>query len=371
LEPIPFGRSQVGIFGFAKEAQAKPADRQFRECDSFSATSFGSARDITNDSPKSADSTSQKIGHGSPVVAVRKLPPTHRRESVCSNDVRTTDKNKLWTSSAIAHSSSADGSTDKTKGVSFPSERANLEELTTRCDTPEQAARVLRIVGTTLRSKADPFIDVTLLPFVPSSPSSSSVRRPPSSPGPIPGLLSSSCRSIISRKPPPAKITSFPEVLHDLLEMADRERLDDIVCWLPHRRAFRINNKDRFMKELLPAFFTGQNRWSSFLRQLNLYGFSRVTKGTDYGAYYHELMIGGRPDLCQYMRRVGTPKGLDRRTYKLAEGDDPDFYAMPLVMVRMDVAPAQLAPPPLHSPVRPQKQQPPGGFLHFPYQHPP
>jgi hypothetical protein len=29
------------------------------------------------------------------------------------------------------------------------------------------------------------------------------------------------------------------------------------------------------------------------------------------------------------MRRVGAPHGLDRRTFKLAEGHDPDFYALP------------------------------------------
>jgi HSF-type DNA-binding len=214
------------------------------------------------------------------------------------------------------------GTTDKSNAASFPSERANLEALTTRCETPAQATRVLRNLGSTLRSKADPFVDVTTLPFVPTASDS---------------MTPSSGLGVASKKPtaPTASAsnsTSFPETLHELLEMADREQLDDIVSWLPHKRAFRINNKERFMQEILPMYFKGQNRWSSFLRQLNLYGFSRVAKGTDYGAYYHELMIGGRPDLCQFMRRVGTPKGLDRRTFKLAEGDDPDFYAMPLVM---------------------------------------
>jgi hypothetical protein len=46
------------------------------------------------------------------------------------------------------------------------------------------------------------------------------------------------------------------------------------------------------------------------------------------------------------MRRVGTPKGLDRRTHKLAEGDDPDFYAMPPVAAARSAAPPQPLPPP-------------------------
>jgi hypothetical protein len=33
------------------------------------------------------------------------------------------------------------------------------------------------------------------------------------------------------------------------------------------------------------------------------------------------------------MRRVGAPHGLDRRTFKLAEGDDPDFYALPSLRI--------------------------------------
>lgn len=28
------------------------------------------------------------------------------------------------------------------------------------------------------------------------------------------------------------------------------------------------------------------------------------------------------------MRRVGAPSGVDRRRFKLPEGEDPDFYAM-------------------------------------------
>lgn len=46
-------------------------------------------------------------------------------------------------------------------------------------------------------------------------------------------------------------------------------------------------------------------------------------------SYYHELFLKGRGELVRYMRRVGAPHGLDRRTFKLAEGEDPDFYQFP------------------------------------------
>jgi len=107
---------------------------------------------------------------------------------------------------------------------------------------------------------------------------------------------------------------------------------DDIVSWLPHGRAFLVKDMNRFMKLIVPRYFIEQTRWSSFSRQLNLYGFLRVANGPDVGAYYHELFLKGRPGLCNYMRRAGTPRNFDRRRFKLPEGEDPDFYSMPPVV---------------------------------------
>jgi len=188
----------------------------------------------------------------------------------------------------------------------FPSERNFLPNIDT-CKTTKEATKILRVLGSTLRSKADKFYDVSSLP---------------------------SSGEILVRRETRGAAVFFPDALYRMLVDVEKEGLSDIVSFLPHGRAFRVHKKDKFVTDILPKYFTGQRSWGSFTRQLNNYGFLRVTrKGVDQDSYYHELFLRGRPRLCQYMERVGRPHGLDRRTFKLAEGEDPDFYSMPPVEV--------------------------------------
>lgn len=69
-----------------------------------------------------------------------------------------------------------------------------------------------------------------------------------------------------------------------------------------------------------------QTKLTSFQRQLNLYGFNRVTRGPDAGGYYHELFLRGKDFLCKKMMRTKV-KGTG---YKAASSPEhePDFYQM-------------------------------------------
>lgn len=90
-----------------------------------------------------------------------------------------------------------------------------------------------------------------------------------------------------------------------MLQQVQAQGDSDIVSFYPHGRAIVILNPERFETEILPKFLPQQRQIKSFVRQLNLYGFIKIKSGPDTGGYYHELFLKGRPELSQYMRRVG------------------------------------------------------------------
>ena len=96
----------------------------------------------------------------------------------------------------------------------------------------------------------------------------------------------------------------FPEKLHEMLTIESLPQSDShiIVSWLPHGRSFIVRKPKQFTTQIMPKYFR-QTKLTSFQRQLNLYGFRRITQGPDSGAYYHELFLRGRPQLCMRMVR--------------------------------------------------------------------
>lgn len=121
--------------------------------------------------------------------------------------------------------------------------------------------------------------------------------------------------------------TPFPLKLHAMLEAVQTEGLEHVVSWQPHGRCFVVRDPKAFVP-ILDKYFK-VTKIASFQRQLNLYGFQRITKGRDRGGYYHELFLRSKVFLVQNIHRVKV-KGTKIRARSNPE-QEPNFYAMPYV----------------------------------------
>lgn len=119
--------------------------------------------------------------------------------------------------------------------------------------------------------------------------------------------------------------TSFLFKLHNMLENTSRDHLCRVVSWQPHGRCFVIREPKSFSALVLTRYFN-LNKLTSFQRQLNLYGFSRITHGKDAGGYYHELFLREKAFLCSRIHRMRV-KGVGYKAASSPE-DEPDFYSM-------------------------------------------
>jgi HSF-type DNA-binding len=173
--------------------------------------------------------------------------------------------------------------------------------------------QLLQHLGSVLRKRSDPLIDCADIKVDEDDESIASTIR--------------------GRSKGDSLIAPFPQHLHKKLVQIEKDGDSDVVSFCPHGRAFKVHDMDRFVAEVLPKHFK-LNKWTSFRRQLNLYGFLRVRAGPDSTAYYHVLFLQSRPDLARFIKRVAVSDGqTDRRRACLKDadesGDDPNFYALP------------------------------------------
>jgi hypothetical protein len=99
--------------------------------------------------------------------------------------------------------------------------------------------------------------------------------------------------------------------------MITNESSNGCVKWLSDNKGFQICNRDSFSDKILPRYF-GKAKYSSFTRRLKRWGFRRVSKGADSGAYYHDTFH----------------KDMDFEAYEDEEGDisecSPSEQSLPL-----------------------------------------
>lgn len=90
----------------------------------------------------------------------------------------------------------------------------------------------------------------------------------------------------------------FPLKLYQLVQAGP----PDVVAWSDNGKSFLVVNADAFCNKILPKHFR-HNKLTSFQRQLNLYGFQRIAKGTEAGRYRHALFERNKPELLSSIKR--------------------------------------------------------------------
>jgi len=149
-------------------------------------------------------------------------------------------------------------------------------------------------------------------------------------PSPSLSSVASSQTSVSSPSPRGGSSNPFPRKLMEML----RQEENDVVCWLPSGDAFVVVKPDVFVSDVLPKYFR-HHKLTSFQRQLNLYGFRRVTKGPNAGAYRHEWFQRDRPELCMKMKRSKqksgaspriTGRGRSNSVASIASVDTPELH---------------------------------------------
>lgn len=116
---------------------------------------------------------------------------------------------------------------------------------------------------------------------------------------------------------------SYHNIFIKLHQVLANNELAEVISWMPHGRCFVIHQSEVLATEVLPRFFN-QTKFLSFIRQLNLWGFKRLTRGVDGKAYYHELFLRGRPYLALRLKRMKI-KGHGFKPIPNPAGE-PNFY---------------------------------------------
>jgi len=127
-----------------------------------------------------------------------------------------------------------------------------------------------------------------------------------------------------NRRRGPSPSSTFPAKLFQILSNPE---FSHIITWMPHGRSWRVLQPKVFSEVVSPKYFSHQSKYSSFMRQVNGWGFKRITRGPDRNSYYHELFVRDNPELAWTMSRRGSSSSKNSGGKDEAD-KEPNFYEM-------------------------------------------
>eukprot|EP00163_Fabomonas_tropica_P012065 TRINITY_DN2317_c0_g1_i4.p1 TRINITY_DN2317_c0_g1~~TRINITY_DN2317_c0_g1_i4.p1 ORF type:complete len:441 (+),score=62.42 TRINITY_DN2317_c0_g1_i4:150-1472(+) len=106
---------------------------------------------------------------------------------------------------------------------------------------------------------------------------------------------------------------AVPQFLQKTYEMVESPTTNKHVTWTSRGRSFVILNKQGFEKTILPRYFK-HSQFTSFVRQLNMYGFSKSGE-KDWWEFSHPNFLRGREDmLLRIHRKLSAAQGAEGAT---------------------------------------------------------
>lgn len=107
-------------------------------------------------------------------------------------------------------------------------------------------------------------------------------------------------------------IHTLPAFLTKMLQMVNGNEAS-IVRWHSSGHSVLIKDVDKFTDEILPKYFK-MKKFSSFVRQLNLYGFRKVTSEIDPNQceFFHQYFKQGKIELLRHIIRRTKVKDLSK-----------------------------------------------------------
>ncbi|KAK7497650.1 hypothetical protein BaRGS_00011045 [Batillaria attramentaria] len=114
--------------------------------------------------------------------------------------------------------------------------------------------------------------------------------------------------------------SNVPAFLMKLWTLVEDPSTDEIICWDPNGQTFHIYDQSRFAHEVLPYYFK-HNNISSFIRQLNMYGFRKQTHPDQGGLkverddleFGHMYFQRGQEQLLDMIKRKAAPVKVESR----------------------------------------------------------